>query len=211
MGMYYWRVVRGDGNCYYRATMIGYIEKLITGFPDADKKLQHMVYWVWSNHPFYDFADMVYPEWKVYREKFCGNLAYLAEVFSRFGREKAQHLFLRMVVFDEVFDKAIIFYLRKMIAHFINKNNNFSLNGLPIQYAIEGGSLQAYVQNTVMNMGEDAQQFMFAITPLVLRIDVFTVFVDVKDKTNNAIYQEFMANTQDTVIRFAHDALNLHD
>ena len=89
-----------------------------------------------------------------------------------------------MVYSEDAFDLSLVFFLRKMIANQIEKDPNFSINGLPIEFAIEG-TLENYVRNVVMKMDEDAQEFMFCIAPFVLRVNITTVFVDAKNKMNN--------------------------
>ena len=91
---------------------------------------------------------------------------------------------------------------------------DFSVEGLPISFAFEnaGGvsSVNAYCENVVMKMGEDARDFIINIIPLVLRISVDIVYVDERNRGNKEMLnQHYEARTPDYFFEL-NDSLNLH-
>lgn len=98
--------------------------------------------------------------------------------FERF--KMVQRLFLT----NDRFDKAMIFFVRKLVKNFIIINRERSINELPIEYApiVEGDedemTLEGYVENVVMKMNTDAKGFLLSIVPIALRINIFIVNID---------------------------------
>lgn len=66
----------------------------------------------------------------------------------------------------------------------MGKNQDLNLNGMSIENAVnqaDGMLLQEYRINIVLANNEDARSIVFIIAPIILRIQIDTVVLDLKD------------------------------
>lgn len=80
--------------------------------------------------------------------------------------------------------------LRIMVANLIRKNENFEIEGLPIEMIMDPKyhSLQDYIHYNVLQMGTEAQDLIVELLPIVLRISIKTVILD-KSAGNGGILE----------------------
>lgn len=70
----------------------------------------------------------------------------------------------RLFYFDDKFDRAMIYFIRKLTKNFITKHQDLSFNDLPLKHAPavekidvpEAATLEGYFREILMNMDEDA-------------------------------------------------------
>jgi len=70
--------------------------------------------------------------------------------------------------------------LRKMTFEFIKANRDFQINGLPIELAasLDSPNLDSYLDNSVLQMGEDAWGLLFSVIPFVLKFNITIIDID---------------------------------
>ena len=70
-----------------------------------------------------------------------------------------------------------------MAYNFLRFQKDFEINGTPIHYAIleDADSLEDYAEKIVMVMGTEAYSLVLYIVPLILRMSVHTVLLDMKE------------------------------
>ena len=90
----------------------------------------------------------------------------------------------KMFFISDSFDKAIIYMIRCMTKNFLLEYKDRSLNELPFNLMILGDadSLEQYIDNIVMKMDEDAIGALLFIMPIVLRINIYIVNLDISQK-----------------------------
>ena len=117
-----------------------------------------------------------------------------------------------MVVHSEYFDQALIKLARWLVANFLLYNSDFSINEIPITDAImaEEMNVEEYMNNIVLCMGEDAKNLILYIMPIVLRINIKLVLMDLgKEVAHN--YIETIPSRVPYISYTTDDSLNLHD
>ena len=82
------------------------------------------------------------------------------------------------------FDKAIIYMIRSMTKNFLLEYKDRSMNKLPFNMMIltDADSLETYIDNIVMKMQEEAMGSLLFIMPIVLRINIYIVNIDISAK-----------------------------
>lgn len=106
-------------------------------------------------------------------------------------------------------------FLRSMIARYLKENNDPIFDGLPLSKAIECATVEEYIQCVVTNPGEDAKSMILSLAPIVLRINIATVFLDKNnagDPDPNKRVQYFPYSSSGSQLKITrNDDLDLHD
>ncbi len=78
----------------------------------------------------------------------------------------------------------MISFLRHMVARFLERNSKIVVNGLSLEAAVRNEflAMDEFVRNVVLPPRTDARLIVIAVTPLVLRISLDCVVVDLQDR-----------------------------
>ena len=116
-----------------------------------------------------------------------------------------------MVLSSPQFDWALIRFLRRCVFNFLKLNENFVINDIPLKTVIleDANSMEEYRNKIVLQDGEDARNLILVVLPLVLRIGINIVELDLKDKRNDNFTQLYEATAPKYYFSLK-DSLNLH-
>ena len=111
------RKSRGDGNCFYRAIYVQFIEFLMTHF-DSPRVLKLFIHLLISEDGI--FSTSLYgKEFKeLYKPVVLGFLYQLAN-FDESAKESKFTLFQKMILFNKNFDYGMCQLFRLMLANFV--------------------------------------------------------------------------------------------
>ena len=114
-----------------------------------------------------------------------------------------------MFLFSKSFDESLIFLLRIIVANFIELNHDLNLNGMTVAdtCCLDYANYNEYREKVVLRMGEEAQDIVTRIMPLVLRIQI-QIFV--LDRRNYRHYNELAAARTCNLDNELGDGLDLH-
>eukprot|EP00829_Urostomides_striatus_P009317 TRINITY_DN2043_c0_g1_i1.p1 TRINITY_DN2043_c0_g1~~TRINITY_DN2043_c0_g1_i1.p1 ORF type:complete len:184 (+),score=22.29 TRINITY_DN2043_c0_g1_i1:237-788(+) len=117
-----------------------------------------------------------------------------------------------MINNDDKLDYALQRILRIAISNFIKINSDVKINGLLLSDAIltgDGKIPQEYVQYVVLEDLQDARSLVFVIAPIVLRIQIDTLILELKDDTTPITIQEYPSEIE-LIDNKQDDSLNFH-
>ena len=188
----YFRKIKGDGNCYYRAVIFKYIEMIILN--KDIKLLRSLIYDIIFNC-FYSINDKKNQKIKEFLKigsEFEINTKYVGKILMTIYNslkenkyEEAYKIFYISINMSRHFDMGIIFYFRYSLYSFIKDNEkkiytqNFPIligNLLPEEYEKEGDfNYEMFYNKYLLKMFNDAEKIIIYLTPFVLNInlDVF--------------------------------------
>ncbi len=151
--LFRWRSILGDGNCYYRAIIFAYLEKII--FEKNILLLKQIV--IDFNERLSEFnlrglSNQLRTEITSINKQLIIKIFYLIlEILDQNdpdSESKGYELFLKSFLFCNTFDKGMVMYFRLKVYDFIKENKNkfytkdFTVkigNLLPSQYETEYG------------------------------------------------------------------------
>ena len=123
-----------------------------------------------------------------------------------------------MFLFNKDFDQGIIFILRCVTKNFILQNRDLDINGLPIvestKVEAQLESLDQYIEEVLMKMGEDAFGVLLFIVPKALRLNINIVNLETNNRKKEAQDCVSVTNcnsTESIKVIFKNDKLNFHE
>jgi len=74
----------------------------------------------------------------------------------------------------------MIQFFRELLYHFLLSNKNKKLFGLELKEIVIGDaeSVEDFCEKIVRKMNEEARSLLIPILPLILRIKIYTIFLD---------------------------------
>ncbi len=195
------RKVRGDGNCFYRSVGYAYIELLIVHGPEALRDFIRGL----KEPDKYTTLNAEAAEMEI----LVGCVSELISAAE--ARRDTLRKLLGMVLLNECFDHALIRYMRRLAYNFIQNNRRFAINGLPIEeiVGVESETLDSYSENVILKQYEDARHLVFSILPLVLRVNLCIMLLDMKDKKVKQTVKEVYPAKVENFAYFKGDTLDL--
>ena len=194
--IFYWRRIKGDGNCYYRSILINYIEILIT---NSIKKDDPSIFFCFIKEIFFS---------KFPKEKICFQkklLTILLLIYEHIQKKSsfAYDILYRCIHKSQFIEKCIIFWFKLKLSEFLRQNINLEINGLKLVQAIpeincdddntviepDNKELNDYIKNKILKMDEYVDGYPIYITPFVLKciINIYSLNKSVDKKNNNII------------------------
>jgi hypothetical protein len=190
-----WRKIGGDGNCFYRAVIFGYLENII-----LERNIPLLEYFILDLHK--KFNEEVYLIRKMATHDIKRDLVIKILVLLYYSLtlhkqesgyskdiEKTYDLFIRCFNTCKTFDLGLIFYFRFKLYEFIHANENklytkdFSVkigNLLPGEFETEEGNFlyQKFYEEYLMKLYKDAEKIVIYLTPFVLKINLQILIYD---------------------------------
>ena len=101
------------------------------------------------------------------------------------GTESALCELLKKVLVHPTFDYCLVRFLRRSVGNFILSNPNLKINDISLHSAAQEGcaNFNEFVTKVVLKDREDAIGCIHAVIPLVLRISLKYVMLDVDKNT----------------------------
>ena len=194
--IYYWRRIKGDGNCFYRSILINYIEILIN---HSIKNDNSFIFFCFIKEIFFTkFPN----EMITYKNKLITVLLLIYENLEK-KSSLAYDILYRSIHKSKCIEKSIIFWLKLKLSEFLKQNINLEINGLKLLQAIpeinydeeekkiilpNNKELNEYINNKILKMDEYVDGYPIYITPFVLKctINIYNLnkSFDKKNKNN---------------------------
>ena len=145
-----------------------------------------------------------------------GHLTTLIDEIQNKGVIATLKLLYTMFYTSNQFDLAVIKMLRYLVSNFVLINPDFTFNDLSIRTTIEiveGMTLDTFCKNEILKLGVDARSIILLILPLVLRINIITVLLDLQAKqpdTRDNFTETYCSISPNMIYRLE-DSLNFHN
>ena len=193
----YWRKIKGDGNCFYRAVIFAYIENLI--FSNNLSRLKDLI--CDMNVQFKnDVLNKLLIQHKISANKIisCMMLIYFALNYKMnindFHIINAYQIFIKLFNNYRDFDYGLIFYFRFILYKYIKSNEDncytedFPVmigNLLPAEYETEDDMFlfQKFYDEFLLKLYKNAEKIVIYLTPYVLEINLNILMFEVSNKT----------------------------
>lgn len=193
--IFYWRRIKGDGNCYYRSILINYIEILIT---NSIKNDNPSIFFCFIKEIFFT----KFPEEIISFQKKLLTILLLIDEHIQKKSSFSYDILYRSIHKSKCIEKCIIFWFKLKLSEFLRQNINLEINGLKLlqvipelNYDDENSSIEPnnkelneYIENKIMKMDEYVEGYPIYITPFVLKcsINIYSLnkSVDKKNKNN---------------------------
>ena len=194
--IYYWRRIKGDGNCYYRSILITYIEILIMiSIKDKNPKL----FFCFIKEIFFTKFPSKLNEYKV---KLILVLLLIYEQIKK-KNSLAYDILYRTIHKSKFIEKVLIFWFKLKLSQFLKQNINLEIDGLKLlqvipdinnydennNIEIDNKELNEYIDNKILKMDEYVEGYPIYITPFVLKckINIYTINKSIDAKNKNSI------------------------
>ena len=195
--IFYWRRIKGDGNCYYRSVLINYIEILITNSIKNDNPSIFFCFIkeiLFTNFP---------KEINNFKKKLIIVLLLIYEHIQKRSSFSYDILY-RSIHKSQCIEKCFIFWFKLKLSIFLKQNINLEINGLKLLQAIpeinydedenkiilpDNKELNEYINNKILKMDEYVEGYPIYITPFVLKcsINIYNLNKSVDKQNNNNI------------------------
>ena len=182
--IFYWRRIKGDGNCYYRSILISYIEIIISLS-------------IHKNDPSYFFSlikEILFTNFLIKKNFHHILITVLLFTYEQIKEKSiyAFDIFYRAINKFECIEKCLIFWLKMKLSEFLKKNINLEINGLKLIHTIPEinneteEEINNYINNKLLKMDEYVDGYPIYITPFILKcqINIYSLNKSL-DKNNN--------------------------
>ena len=213
--IYYWRRIKGDGNCFYRSVLIPYLEILLS------KSLK-------EKNPKYFFnfiKEMLFTKFPQNKEKFQNKLItvllFIYEELKK-GNEKCFDILYRTINLSDSIEKTLIFWMKIKLVLFLKENLELEVNGIKLIQCIPGLDLNddmtydkkkvfEYIDNKLMKMNEYAEGYPLYITPFILKCNLDIYYLNNKNisKEEMIYHKDLMIIPVDNFLPFLNNEPNI--
>ena len=192
--IFYWRRIKGDGNCYYRSIIITYIEILIiNSFKDSNPN----IFFCFIKEIF--FTKFSY-DIKEFKEKLLLTLLLIYEqILNKSGL--AFDILYRTIHKSKFIEKILIYWFKLKLSQFLKQNINLEIDGLKLvqvipeinyedentNIEIDNKELNEYIDNKILKMDEYVEGYPIYITPFILKckINIYSINKSVDNQSKN--------------------------
>ena len=193
--IYYWRRIKGDGNCYYRSILITYIEILIMlSIKEQNPKL----FFCFIKEIFFTKFPFKLSEYKV---KLILVLLLIYEQIKK-KNSLAYDILYRTIHKSKFIEKILIYWFKLKLSQFLKQNINLEIDGLKLlqvipdinnydsnnNIEIDNKELNEYIDNKILKMDEYVEGYPIYITPFVLKckINIYSINKTIDSKNKNS-------------------------
>ena len=193
--IYYWRRIKGDGNCYYRSILITYIELLIM---NSIKEQNPEIFFCFIKEILFTKFPYKINEYKV---KLIFVLLLIYEEIKK-KNSLAYDILYRAIHKSKFIEKILIYWFKLKLSQFLKQNINLEIDGFKLlqvipdinndddnNIEIDNKELNEYIDNKILKMNEYVEGYPIYITPFVLKckINIYTINKSVDNKNKNSI------------------------
>ena len=193
--IYYWRRIKGDGNCYYRSILITYIELLIM---NSIKEQNPEIFFCFIKEILFTKFPYKINEYKV---KLIFVLLLIYEEIKK-KNSLAYDILYRAIHKSKFIEKILIYWFKLKLSQFLKQNINLEIDGFKLlqvipdinndddnNIEIDNKELNEYIDNKILKMDEYVEGYPIYITPFVLKckINIYTINKSVDNKNKNSI------------------------
>ena len=192
--IYYWRRIKGDGNCYYRSILITYIELLIM---NSIKEQNPEIFFCFIKEILFTKFPYKINEYKV---KLIFVLLLIYEEIKK-KNSLAYDILYRSIHKSKFIEKILIYWFKLKLSQFLKQNINLEIDGFKLlqvipdinndddnNIEIDNKELNEYIDNKILKMDEYVEGYPIYITPFVLKckINIYTINKSVDNKNKNS-------------------------
>ena len=195
--IFYWRRIKGDGNCYYRSVLINYIELLII---NSIKNDNPSIFFCFIKEIFFtNFPKEI----NIFKDKIIIVLLLIYEYIQKRSSFSYDILY-RSIHKSKCIEKCLIFWFKLKLSQFLKQNINLEINGLKLLQAIpefnydedenkiifpDNKELNEYIDKKILKMDEYVEGYPIYITPFILKcsINIYNLNKSVDKQNNNNI------------------------
>ena len=193
--IYYWRRIKGDGNCYYRCILITYIEILIM---ISIKEKNPKIFFCFIKEIFFSKFPYKLNEYKI---KLILVLLLIYEQIKK-KNSLAFDILYRTIHKSKFIEKILIYWFKLKLSQFLKQNINLEIDGLKLlqvipdinnydennNIEIDNKELNEYIDNKILKMDEYVEGYPIYITPFVLKckINIYTINKSIDPKNKNS-------------------------
>ena len=192
--IYYWRRIKGDGNCYYRSILITYIELLIM---NSIKEQNPEIFFCFIKEILFTKFPYKINEYKV---KLIFVLLLIYEEIKK-KNSLAYDILYRAIHKSKFIEKILIYWFKLKLSQFLKQNINLEIEGFKLlqvipdinndddnNIEIDNKELNEYIDNKILKMNEYVEGYPIYITPFVLKckINIYTINKSVDNKNKNS-------------------------
>ena len=192
--IYYWRRIKGDGNCYYRSILITYIELLIM---NSIKEQNPEIFFCFIKEILFTKFPYKINEYKV---KLIFVLLLIYEEIKK-KNSLAYDILYRTIHKSKFIEKILIYWFKLKLSQFLKQNINLEIDGFKLlqvipdinndddnNIEIDNKELNEYIDNKILKMDEYVEGYPIYITPFVLKckINIYTINKSVDNKNKNS-------------------------
>jgi hypothetical protein len=194
--IYYWRRIKGDGNCYYRSILITYIEILIT---NSIKNENPNIFFCFIKEIFFTKFPYKINEFKI---KLMLTLLLIHEQIQK-KSGLAYDILYRTIHKSKFIEKILIYWFKLKLSQFLKQNINLEIDGLKLvqvipdinydddNIEIDNKELNEYINNKLLKMDEYVEGYPIYITPFILKckINIYNInrTIDNQNKNNTIL------------------------
>ena len=193
--IYYWRKIKGDGNCYYRSILITYIELLIM---NSIKEQNPEIFFCFIKEILFTKFPYKINEYKL---KLIFVLLLIYEEIKK-KNSLAYDILYRAIHKSKFIEKILIYWFKLKLSQFLKQNINLEIDGFKLlqvipdinndddnNIEIDNKELNEYIDNKILKMDEYVEGYPIYITPFVLKckINIYTINKSVDNKNKNSI------------------------
>ena len=196
--IYYWRRIKGDGNCYHRSILINYIEILIVS---GIKNSNPMIFFCFIKEIF--FTKFPY-DINEFKEKLILMLLMIYEQIQK-KNGLAFDILYRTIHKSKFIEKTLIYWFKLKLSQFLKQNINLEIDGLKLvqvipeinnedentNIEIDNKDLNEYIDNKLLKMEEYVEGYPIYITPFILKckINIYSInkSMDPQNKNNTIL------------------------
>ena len=193
--IYYWRRVKGDGNCYYRSVLINYIEILIIkGIKNSNPNI------------FFCFIKEIFftkfpKDINKFKEKLILTLLIIYEQIEK-KSGLAFDILYRTIHKSKFIEKILIYWFKLKLSQFLQQNINLEIDGLKlvqvipeinfedenISLELDNKDLNNYIDNKILKMDEYVEGYPIYITPFILKckINIYSINKSIDAQNKNS-------------------------
>lgn len=207
--LFRWRLILGDGNCYYRAIMFAFLENII--FEKNILLLKNIIGEINQkfDESYFNMRNLHINNQKeilsINKNLILKILYIIYEILDNSGvknsNQNAYEILIKCFLYCDAFDQGMVMYFRFKIYEFIKLNRNniytkdFSIkigNLLPSEYETEYGDFlyDKFYEEQLMKMDTDAEKIVIYLTPFVLKLNVKILIYEF-DKDSSVLIREF--------------------
>ena len=187
--IYKYRKIKGDGNCYYRAVMFRYIEKIILSENIALLKKISLDMEKCFNSQEIKSRYKIKMDIKFNPELHLKIMALIIYLMEKREINEAHKLFVKCILSCPKFDYGLILYFRYIIYLYIKDNENklfsefFPIkvgNLLPLIYENEKGEFEfsKFYSNYLLKMFMEAEKIIIYLTPFILETNLDVIIFE---------------------------------
>jgi hypothetical protein len=182
----FWRRVKGDGNCYYRAVLYQYLE-IIISLCIKEQNVDKLICLI---------RDIIIHKFdkdrEKYRKKTISIICYIIDYIRNKKFSEASLFFNKVYNTIDLFEKTLIFWLRMKLMNFLKSNLNLEINGMKLLNLLPGfeyeddnsfdqSKIDNYISKELMKMNEYVEGYPLYITPILLKLDIDIYHVEKKE------------------------------